>query len=1009
MPAERRYDGPSSVVLTLMPKRGRSREKLRASGRRPASGNGAEAARVPERARAPEEVPHHPGFPVVGVGASAGGLEAFTTLLRGIPGDTAVAMVLVQHLARGHESLLPDLLRPVTTLRVVQARNGVRIEPRHVYVIPPDARMTVTDGHLAVGPRDGPAGGGDAPVDILLRSMAEHYREKAIGVILSGGAHDGAVGIREIKANGGITMAQEPAEAGMDSMPRSAIATGAVDLVLPVAQIADQLARLAGHPFLVGPAAPAPAAVPESDHLRRIFHLLRRASGVDFTHYKSPTVMRRIQRRMALHRHSTLESYLGLLQEAPAEVESLYEDILINVTSFFREPESFEVLKERILPTVLQSQNGDTPIRLWVPGCSSGEEVYSLAIALHELLGDKADATAVQIFGTDVSQKMIDRARAGIYPDSIAGEMTAERLRRFFVKLDGGFRISKAIRERCVFARQDITRDPPFSKLHLVMCRNLLIYLGTGFLMLGRSETTGAHAELFSLVDKRFKVYRKKPDAAVGEMDFSVPIPQDPATAHPKQRRAPPPEPAHADWDLQGEANRMILDRYGPPGVIVDNAMRIVRTRGRTSPYLELPTGDATLDVLKLARQGLLFGLRNAVEESRGRGITVRKEGLRVAVNGDVRLVNLEVTPMGTASDRHYLVVFEDAAKGRAKKGPAGKAKGRPAPRKAQADAVVRQLEEELEASRQYLQSIIHDLEAANEELQSANEEVLSSNEELQSTNEELDTAKEELQSTNEELSTLNEELHGRNEELSRVNSDLVNLLASVHIPIVIVTADLKIRRFTPAAEKLLNLIAADVGRPIAHIKPNIHCPDLEAVITDVIDSVTIREREVSDQDGVAYTLRVRPYKNIENRIDGAVLTLFDASDASHLAAGSKVARASAEAIISIVREPILLLSGDLRVQKANPAFLEEFRLEAGEVEGKQLQDVGERQWDRTDLREAMLALPLRESFGGFVLEAEWPGLGRRKKVIEGRRIVATRPEGNAIVLVIRDGPGDGT
>jgi len=980
-----------------------------------------------EEPSAPQEPGHT--FPIIGIGASAGGLEAFTGILRAIPGDTRAALVLVQHLARGHDSLLPDLLRQITSLTVVQARDGLHIEPGHVYVIPPDARMTVTDGHLAVRPRVA-ASGADAPVDLLLRSMAEHYREKAIGVVLTGGASDGALGIREIKAGGGITMAQDPSEAGMDSMPRAAIATGAVDLVLPVAKIAEELVRLARHPFLSSALPVTTAeAPPNGDGFRRVFHLLRRSNGVDFTHYKSPTLVRRIQRRMALHRVASVESYLELLHRTPAELENLYEDLLIHVTSFFREPESFDALKERIFPAILEAQTGDSSIRLWVPGCSSGEEAYSLAMTLHEVLGDKAETTPVQIFGTDVSQKMIDKARAGIYPESIAADIAPDRLRRFFAKLDGGYRISKAIRELCVFARQDITRDPPFSRLDLVVCRNLLIYLGpalqrkvievfhyalrpTGYLMLGRSETTGSQAHLFSLADKRFKIYRKKPGVLVADLAFSAPIAAEPLTRRTPGRRPTPPEPPRGDSDVQSEANRLILDRYGPPGVIIDSAMRIVRTRGRTSAYLELPPGDASLDVLKMARQGLLFGLRNAVDESRSRGAPVRKERLRVAHNGDVRLVNIDVTPMGPAANRHYLVLFEEARaasdKGKQGKGKQRAAEAGAAQKRVTGDRMVRQLEEELEASRQYLQSIIHDLEAANEELQSANEEILSSNEELQSTNEELDTAKEELQSTNEELSTLNEELHGRNDELSRVNSDLLNLLASVHIPIVIVSADLKIRRFTPAAEKLLNLIAADVGRPIGHIKPNIHCPDLETLISDVIDSVAIREREVQDHDGTYYTLRIRPYKNVENRIDGAVLILFDLTAARSHAADLRVARESAEAIISIVHDPMLLLTADLKVQQANRYFLQKFMIEAHDAEGRQLEDLVGKQWDIAPLRDALRSLAHRKTFQDFELQTEFPGLGRRRLKLDGRSIDPSG-HGSAIALVIRDVTDDPT
>ncbi|HXU82805.1 MAG TPA: PAS domain-containing protein, partial [Polyangia bacterium] len=556
---------------------------------------------------------------------------------------------------------------------------------------------------------------------------------------------------------------------------------------------------------------------------------------------------------------------------------------------------------------------------------------------------------------------------------------------------------------------------------HLVVCRNLLIYLGQplqrkvievfhyalragGFLVLGRSETIGLHAELFALADKRFKVYRKKPGTAAAELDFSPPLPAPLAP-----RRQYPAVDPRPDADVQGEANRVILDRYGPPGVIVDSNLRIVRTRGRTSPYLELPPGDASLNVLKMARQGLLFGLRNAIDEARKRAGRVRKEGLRVTVNDEVRRLDLDVTPVGNAGSRHYLVLFEEGDR-RASGKPAKKGQVRKAPREAAApsDANLRHLEQELEASRQYLQSIIQDLEAANEELQSANEEILSSNEELQSTNEELDTAKEELQSTNEELSTLNEELQGRSEELSRANSDLVNLLASVQIPIVIVTSDLKIRRFTPAAERMLNLIAADVGRPIGHIKPNIHCPDLEALIQEVIDTVTNREREVQDQEGNLYTLRIRPYKNVDNRIDGAVLTLFDISAARNHAVDLQVARDCAEAIISTVKEPILLLTGTLAVQSCNRAFETIFGLAAEEIRGRPLFELGGGQWSAPELRRVLAeVLPEKKNFEAFALELQLLDGGKHKVLLDGRRFETGRPAADVIVLVVR-GLSDG-
>ncbi|HEY3498067.1 MAG TPA: chemotaxis protein CheB [Polyangiaceae bacterium] len=955
---------------------------------------------------------HSPPFLVAGVGASAGGMQAFSRMLAPIDANARLAIVLVQHLSRSHQSLLAELLSAKTSLRVAEANDQQRIEPGHVYVIRPDTRMTVVDGHLRVSqrPLDGVP---DAPVDRLFESLADEYKEKALGVVLSGSGHDGAAGARAIKAAGGIVFVQDPQEAQVDGMPRAALMSDSADLVLPAQQIAAELMRLAQHHFfhVAGRGhANEEDSEEEGTELRPVFQVLRRATGVDFTHYKPPTIQRRIRRRMALHRLQDLSEYVKLLQQNPGEVENLHDDILIHVTGFFREPESFVALQENVFPEIAKEhQNGGT-IRAWVPGCSSGEEAYSLAIALLEYLDDRNDIQ-IQVFGTDVSQKMIDRARSGIYPQSALAGMPPERVRRFFASFDGGYRVSTTVRERCVFARQDITRDPPFSKLDIVLCRNLLIYLGqplqrrvvgifhyalnpNGFLVLGRSETIGSHGDLFSVSDPRWKIYRRKPGTQPPrDMEFGSPslALQPPlATLASKQQAR-----NRQELDIQGEANRLLLDRYAPPSIVVDDDARIVRSRGRTARYLELPNGDATLDALKMVRAGLLSPLRNALQEARTRGATVRKEGLRIRMDGTAHRLSLEVTPIGKADNRHFLVQFEEAP------GAPTSAKG---PRlvtrdPSRPDPAVVQLEEELSATRQHLQSMIQDLEAANEELQSANEEILSSNEELQSTNEELDTAREELQSTNEELSTVNDELQSRNIQLTELNSDLVNLLASVQIPIVMVSADLKIRRFTPAAERLLNLIPSDVGRPIGHIKPNIRCPELESIIREVVDTVSVREREVNDADGNVFILRIRPYKSVENRIEGAVLALFDVSAALQLA------RETGEAIMSRLQEAALLLNPEMIIQRANHVFYETFKSSPRETEGRRIFELDSGSWDIPGLRQLLEdVLPKQRTFEGFPAEQTFPNLGHKKMLIDARQIESNRL--GMILLVIREASG---
>ncbi|MEI9936433.1 MAG: chemotaxis protein CheB [Pseudomonadota bacterium] len=967
----------------------------------PSDGDGPDSA-------APDSYPTPP-FLVAAVGASAGGLEAFSRLVGEIPADAPLALVLVQHLARDQHSLLAEILARRTALKVVEARHQMPIEVSHAYIIPADAHMTVNDGHLRLRPR--PPGPGGIQVDLLFRSVAECYREKAVGVVLSGGATDGAAGLREIKAAGGFTIAQRPDDAQIEGMPRAAIAAGAADTVLPAEQIAAELLRLAALPLFVDG-----QRVGDTDEelYGEIFRILRRGTGVDFSYYKRPTVARRIARRMALVRCVTLADYLARLKEDGSEAQQLQEDVLIHVTSFFREPESFNALKERVFPLLLRDRE-DSVIRIWVPGCSSGQEVYSLAIALLETLGEAAENFPIQFFGTDVSKRSVEQARAGIYPEAAVADLSPERLHRFFSKVDGGFQIGKLIRERCVFARQDITRDPPFSRLDLIVCRNTLIYLGqtiqrrvtammhyalrpNGFLALGRAETPGANIELFSTFDKRAKIYRKKPSNAQPEFDFRA-APFEPTVVKPRgEERAPLARRLVRSNDIQAEANRTALERYAPPAVVVDAAFRIISARGATGPFLELPTGEASFDALKMVRPGLLLALRGALQEAVQQGTPVRKQGLRTLSENEGYVVNIEVIPLSGLETPHFLVSFEREPNELQPSAPM--ALPTDAALTSAAEETIGQLRRELGATRDQLHTNFHDLAAANEELQSANEEILSSNEELQSTNEELDTAKEELQSTNEELSTLNEELHGRNEQLSLANSDLANLLASVQIPIVMIARDLTIRRFTPAAQRVLNLIPSDVGRPIRHIKSNITSFDLDEPIADVIETMVAYEREVSDLEGRTYLLRVRPYKSVDDRVDGSVLALFDISATKD---ALTIAKRTGDAVVASVREPIVLLDSELKIMRVNPAFCSEFSTDASGAEGRFLYELGDGQWNIPELRRLLEELlPERKNFEGFPVELKLPNGGRKRLLLDGRRIESDRSGAGVILLVVR-------
>lgn len=909
-------------------------------------------------------------FLLVGVGASAGGLRPLTALLESLPDEAPLAVVVVIHMARRPESALPELLQARVNFTVVTATNDAVIEPRYVYVAPPGAQLRVLGGRLRVTPREATSTHVPDVIDTFFQSLALTTQHRCVGVILSGAGTDGAKGLRDMKQSGAITLAQVPDSAKYPSMPEAAIASGAVDAVLRPEEMGLELARLARHPVFRcdKPRRAARDLQLSPEDAERVFSLLRQVSSVDFSHYKPPTIQRRLQRRLMLHRFGTLEEYLGFLQQNPSEVLNLYQDLLIHVTRFFRDSAAFDAFQKLVVPRLFSNRELGQPIRVWVPGCSTGEEPYSIAITLLEYVSERAESPLVQIFATDVSETALSRARAGIYPESISADVSPERLRRFFARVPGKYRITKAVRDLCVFARHDVTCDPPFSKLDLIVCRNLLIYLGTqlqkklmntfhyalkahGALMLGTAETAGPQADLFERPDRKHSIYFKisgEPTALTASLfDYGV------------ARHAPNTFVrllnGRKEDTVQTEANHILLERFVPPGVVVDAEGQIVQTRGHTGAFLELAPGDPSLNVLKMAREGLLHGLRSALHEAQKTEMPARREGLRLSGHGEQTLVDIEVIPLPSAEESlKFFVCFQNRrGDTTAILPPSEQGSSRAPVEDAQR---VQLLHQELEATRQNLHSMIQDLETANEELQSANEEILSSNEELQSTNEELDTAKEELQSTNEELNTVNEELHGRNEELSRLNSDLLNLLGSVQIAIVMVASDLRIRRFTPMAERVLNLIPADVGRPISHIKPNVDCPDLEELISDVIQNVASREREVHDRQGHRYVLRLRPYKDMESRIDGAVLALFDVQVSRPPAGAPDLWREVFDASL----EATLVLDGELRWVANNRALNRAVALRKAETYGEPVFEVLPESW-HSDALEAALRRAVAE------------------------------------------------
>jgi two-component system CheB/CheR fusion protein len=843
-------------------------------------------------------------LPVVGIGASAGGLEAAIAFFKELPTHLGMAYVLVLHLDPARESKVTEILARVTNIPMLQAHDGVRVEPDHVYVIPPNCELTIDQGVLRLGERDSHRSA-NTTIDTFLRSLAAAHGSDAIGVILSGTASDGTLGLGAVKGEGGITFAQEPTSAKYDGMPASAIASGCVDFVLTPVGIAQEIARIRQHPYIADRFNPENQLIGDDSDLEHIFRLLRRLTTVDFSGYKPPTIGRRIQRRMALQKVEKLRDYGNLLHRDPREVDALYQDLLINVTSFFRNPDAFAALKLGVYPRILQARTSTSgPIRIWVPGCSTGEETYSHAMSIVEFLSEEQADIPIQVFGTDLSENAIQRARAGIYKENIEADVTMTRLRRFFYKADGAYQIKKAIRDLCIFSRQNVFNDPPFSRMDIVSCRNVMIYLNQslqkrvmpifhyalnpiGFLMLGNNEgLLGSGSELFEMTDKKQKIFRKRLVSAPVAFTFSVGKPDHTpggaqTMATPKSQETP-----KIPMELQREADRLLLARYVPPAVLINEHLEILQIRGRTASFLELPSGKASLNLLKMARPGLLFELQGAIDEARKQGFEAIRQQVRIE-DEKTKTVTIRVVPfkLPTQAQHSFLIVFESDS-------PADDRSSSTGLSQAPAAALVRdpataeeqlsrekqivQLRQELATTREYLQSIIESQEGTNEELQFANEEIQSGNEELQSTNEELQTSKEELESANEELHTVNEEMQHRNELLTQLNNDLTNLLYSVSLPIVMVGADLGVRRFTPQAASVLGLTSTDIGRPMPRLRLKLDMGNLEQRMLDVIQQVQSQQLRVQDSDGRWCILRIVPYRTMDNRIDGVVLSVMN-------------------------------------------------------------------------------------------------------------------------------------
>ena len=847
------------------------------------------AAQVVHLAASQQDLQHGPGastaMAVVGMVASAGGLDAFKRFFHAMPADSGIAFVLVPHLDRRHESYMVPLLEKQTAMAVSEAAEGVRVQPDHVYVVPPNKYMRIKDGALHLSDPLDPSAA-ETSLDIFLRSLGEDQQERALCIVLSGTGSHGTLGLKAIKANGGMAMVQEPRSAEYDAMPRSAVASGLADFVLPVEEMPAALIKYVRNFVPMGPAGIAPASVPPD--LTPILALLRARTKFDFRSYRKGMLLRRVQRRMGLSRTESLADYARLLRERPEELKLLSQDLLISVTNFFRDREMYQVLEAQVVPELLQENTADTPLRIWVPACATGEEAYSIAMLFIEQIAAGQKPCPLQIFATDVDESALAFARRGVYTASELAEVGGDRAGRFFARLDDQtYQVNKPLRDSVLFASQNILRDAPFSKLDLISCRNLLIYLEPevqqkvvlllhfalregGFLALGPSETVGREIDLFEPVSKKWRIYRRRAGGAAafrpGRAEFPIQAGRSSDELRPGRASL---LPALATGVAE-MARARLLEDYAPAAALINRDYEILYFHGPTHRYLRQPGGVPTLDLIALAREGLRPRIRAAVQESRRHGRkavlrapSVKRDGSTVAVRVSARPVR---GPRG--GDELLLVTFEDEAKQR--RGAAKAASSRAE------ESIVKQLELELKSTREELQSAIEELESTNEELKASNEEAMSMNEELQSANEELETSKEELQSLNEELNSVNNQLQEKLEELESTNNDLANLLSSADIATLFLGPDYRIKRFSAAATRLFKLIPSDVGRPIGDIVARFADPDLPGDVDAVIGELAAREKEVPGEEGRWYLRRVTPYRTLDNRIEGVVVAFTE-------------------------------------------------------------------------------------------------------------------------------------
>ena len=962
-------------------------------------------------------------FPVIGIGASAGGLEALQDFFGHLPAPSECAFVVIVHLPHDHISLLPELLRRQAEIPVLTIEDGMTIAPNHIYVVPPGKDLSVFKNCFQL--LDAVQGPGlHLPIDFFLQALAREKQSSAGCVILSGTGSDGTQGLKAIKAEGGVALVQEEASARFSGMPHSAAGTGFADYIVPPSRMPELISQYFQHAFRLFTGEVGPASLISGEILHKIWAILRIRTGHDSSLYKKNTFLRRIERRLALQKIDDLSHYIKVLRQDPLEVDRLFQDILIGVTNFFRDPEAFAALENKILPKVLENFPEDQTFRVWVPACSSGEEADSIAIILKECIAALGREIPFQIFGTDADQRALEKARSGVYPTSIAADISPQRLQRYFVNEKKSYRVKKELREKIIFSVQNILQDPPFSKLDLLCCRNLLIYLEPeaqqkllplfhfslrpgGILFLGNSESIGLFANLFTSLSKKWKIYKRREivDLQRPLLDFS---------RHIQNAGAPPMARAMTadmkkDLNLADQTRKILLENFTPACVVINAKGEIFYIHGRTGKYLEPAAGRPRMNILDMARQGIRLELGTAIRMAVAAKKKVGRGPLRVKTNGKSQSVGLTVQPFPAdrQADDLLLVIFEELADQESAGTKRSETKGW----QKEQEKYVSELEQELQLVTENHQSTVEEYETSGEELRSMNEEMQSANEELQSTNEELEASREELQSMNEELMTVNAELQSKIDELSLVHDDMKNLLNSTRIATIFVDNDIRIKRFTPEAARIANLIDTDINRPLEDITTKLESQGLIADIRKVLDTLAGLKTEVVTKDGEWYQLNILPYRTTEDRIDGAVLTFSSIAAQKRaqqelMVLGKKIREQGwdfAKNIVDSLREALLILDEGLNVQLANPAFYKTFHLRPEETLHRSFWELDKIPWPKAELRKLFKTLAEKSALKDRRVLLNFPEKGKKEFALNARHLQSQDAKEHWIMLAIEE------